>query len=102
MEIASYEIIDDVTEQKLKECEKWLKKNKKKCKSITVESYFADYDLIGITKKTLEVVNLVADVLGNEVEMESVIFMGELKDSTTKIVLKIHDKIVKLAWEPEQ
>ena len=105
MEIARYEFINDITEKSLKECKKILKKHEKKCKFISIESYFSDHDLIRITEKTRDVISLVADVLGKSIdpEIEFAIIMGkDLEDSTTKIVLKIHDKIVKLAWEPEQ
>ena len=105
MEIARYEIIDDVTTKKLKECKKILKKHEKKCRSVTLESYFSDCDLVGITKKTRDVISLVADVVGDTTnpEIELAIIMGkDLEDSATKIILKVHDEIVKLAWEPEQ
>ena len=99
MIIDKYEIYE-VTEKELKKCKKFLKKHKQQANSLTLETYMYNDDLLSTIGTTRDIIKIAAEVFGKDFNMTNIVLIGEGKED--KYILKIHDKIVQLAWEPKE
>ena len=100
MEIApQYEFVNEITEKELKKCKKFLKKHKQQANSLTLESYMYNDDLFSTIGKTRDIIKIAAEVFGKDFDMTNVVLIGEGKED--KYIIKLHDDIVQLAWEPK-